>query len=146
MNFSQGSNPQFAAPPLSPLAAETAYGMDRAKAQKAIKTAWITAVVSGILTTIVAAFALSGVPELSTYEYALIDAGLIFGLAFGVFRKSRIAASMLVAYWIFNLVSTMRLSGGLLLRAVILGVFVEGVRGTFAHHKLQETTVLTSAG
>jgi hypothetical protein len=133
MSFSQGSNPDRS----------EAFGMNREAIDKSIKTTWIAAVVSLVLTTIAWGAAMAGVPELAAFEYAWIDVIIMAALAFGVYRRSRTAASLLVAYWLFN-IAMMGTSGAIVVRIILLGVFIQGVRATFAHHKLKDHQPATS--
>ena len=142
MSFSQGTNrydQQYPAPsPGAPSAGE-AFGMNREAIDKSIKFAWIAAVVSAVLTTIAWAVAMAGVPELAGFQYAWIDLIILAALAFGVFRRSRTAATLLVAYWIFN-IAMMGVSGAIAVRVIFLVFFVQGARAAFAHHKLKDQT------
>jgi hypothetical protein len=146
MNSSQGTNPfgqQYAAQGAGALSADEAFGMNREMVDKNIKTAWIAAVVSAVLTTVAWGAAMAGVPELAGFQYAWVDIVIIAALAFGVFRRSRTAATLLVAYWLFN-IAVMGVSGAIAVRVVFLVVFIQGARAAYAHHKLVEQQPATS--
>jgi len=107
------------------------------EANKKIKAAVTAAVISGTLTAIFAVFEVAG---FSRWE--LIDAGLVFGLAFGIYRKSRACAVILFAYWIFAKV--FMLADGMagwfgLPIAIVFGVyFFRGILGTFAYQRIKD--------
>lgn len=140
MNSSQSTSPSDQQNVATGAGAPTggqAFGMNREMIDKSIKTAWIAAVVSAVLTTVAWGAAMAGVPELAGFQYAWIDIVVIAALAFGVFHRSRTAATLLVAYWVFNL-AVMGVSGAIVVRIIFLVVFIQGARAAFAHHKLSE--------
>lgn len=112
------------------------FHMDLAQAQRRIKQAWICAVVSGVITAIASVLAASGVQELEIFKYAMVDALILFALAYGTYRKSRAAASALAGYWVFNMIY-LGLSGAVVVRVFFLAAFVLGAHATFVYHKLQ---------
>jgi hypothetical protein len=115
------------------------FHMDLAQAKSRIKQAWICAVISGVFTSIASVLAVTGVKELEIFRYSMVDALIVFALAYGIYRKSRAAASILAGYWVFNMFY-LGLSGAVALRLVFLAVFVVGARATFVYHKLQPAT------
>ena len=81
---------------------------------------------------VTAAAAILGDPGFGNWY--LIDVGLSFGLAYGVYRKSRISAILLFAYFVTNRVS---MNSGFSVATVTYGViFFLGVLGAFAHHAI----------
>jgi len=77
------------------------YRLKEAEAQ--IKLAWQAGIISGTLTLIFVLLSLAG------YDFtgfinasALIDVCLMFGLSFGIYKKSRIAAVLMLVYFAFN--------------------------------------------
>lgn len=111
---------------------------DRKNAQFAINEAFFAAVVVAVLTAIMATVeALKDTGEGFDAE-GFANAVLFVGIAFGIYRRSRIAAvSALVLYLIgrgFVWVTTGPKIGALPL--LITLAFLNGVRGTFAYHKL----------
>lgn len=121
----------------------------RALAASQIKQAWIAAVCSGAITLVVANAAMVGT-SLSgfTGAWELIDVALIFGLAYGIYRKSRACAVAMLVYFIISkivIVATTGQAAGIALAAVFCIFFVRGVTGTFAHHKLLESESATQA-
>lgn len=77
--------------------------------------------------------------------WSVLDGFFLIGLAVGVFLKSRIAAVVLVVYWVVNkwvLWSAFGfppLARNFLISAGMLYVFVEGLRGVCSYHKFQSS-------
>ena len=108
---------------------------------KKIKGAWIAALVSGTLTLGVVAYVVfSGSSMLSVDEWVLIDVVIIYGLAFGIYKKSRVAAVSMFVYFIINKVM-MYFDGetrGTWMAAIFLFLFAQGVHGCFQYHSLKK--------
>ena len=105
------------------------------KAERAITTAWQAAVVIGVVTAIVSVGGWLGA-DLS----GLLDALLVLGLAFGVYRRSRVASSLLVAYFLASSAFVIASSGRVALLVIRLFIALALVRGcivTFRFHELQ---------
>lgn len=106
--------------------------------RKQIKYAWVAASVSGLFTL---AFALAAISGTSIYGYTgweLVDAALVFGLAFGIYKKSRICAVATFAYFIGAKIYMMVDAGqpnGIVLAMVFAFFYYQGVMGTVAYHK-----------
>jgi len=83
---------------------------------------------------------------------SLLDAVLPFVLAFGVYRRSRVAACLLLAYWIFSKFHQLVTSGRIvtpLLGLLIVGwFFLNTVRAAFALHRTSaaEPDITSPAG
>ena len=109
--------------------------MNRQEATKHVGHAWKAAAFSGTLTAIVA---LIGVFDLGAWM--LVDAAIILGAAFGIYRGNRLAAIALVAYWLFNFVTFTLPNGfGGVPFSLIFGYFyTQGARGTIALHRLNQ--------
>ena len=120
--------------------------MDIEKANKAIKNAYIGGIGWGILILI---FTLSNFAPLD-----LLGAFVIFGLAFGIYKRSRICAVLMLILWILlvvdrgevlvkvpieskNLFSILTLAiVGIPFVGVLAYFFFQGIRGTIVYHKL----------
>jgi len=117
------------------------------KAMKRIYEAWIGAVIIGVLNILYFSYLImKGDPN---YNLGSIIIMLpIFPLAFGVYKKSRICAIILLSLTILETVATIYSvpfenwlkANWLIMRGVILYVFFDGVRGTVAYHKLLKNT------
>ncbi len=111
---------------------------DLEKANKRIKGAAIAGIISGIITLIVAFL---GLYESSLWN--LLDAALIFGLTFGVYKKNRTCAVILFIYWIVNKVLQLIAGETTIMwwffMAIFTTYFAQGILGTFSYQKLVKT-------
>jgi hypothetical protein len=111
-------------------AAENTLGLKKANNQ--IKTAWITGTIVGVVTLLVTLFL--------NNPYMFIDVVLAFGLSFGIYKKSRICAVIMLGYFIFSKILLWEiLKGnpiGLIVSIAFIYFFWQGVQGTFAYHKI----------
>lgn len=115
--------------------------MDHAKAQKHIRNCWIAGLVSGGVTLLVALAALLGFSFMGFSAWNLLDAGLMLGLAYGIYRNSRVCAVLLFAYFVISKVIMwvqFRNIAGLPLSLVFGYFFFMGILGTFAYHSLKK--------
>ncbi|MFA6980903.1 MAG: hypothetical protein WC209_16385 [Ignavibacteriaceae bacterium] len=104
--------------------------------EKKIRRGWIAGVILGILSLLITIYSLntpgnSALRE-SFNEWTFIDITICFGLSFGVYKKNKIAAILLLALFliprIIGFISTGNLkilSGG----AIFVYFFVEALRG-----------------
>ena len=68
---------------------------------KKIRGGWVATLILGILNTVVGALAVSGVLDNQLFnEWMFIDAVLMFGLAAGIYFKSRTAATIMFFYYL----------------------------------------------
>lgn len=118
--------------------------MDLKKAEDLIKVAWIAGVISGLLTLI---FSLAPGGMLETWSVG--DAILIFGLSFGIYKKSRICAVLMLVYFILSKMSMWAERGvgpGLPVALIFGYCFIQGIRGTFAYYKIVKLIGSREAG
>jgi len=121
--------------------------MDLVTAEKHIKRAWIIGIISGSLTLLLLLMASLGNDMLQGMGldlWSLLDVALVFGLTYGIYRKSRICAIVLFSYFILSKIYTMvemGQLGSLAISALFLYFLFQGIRGTWAYHKLQPRTV-----
>jgi hypothetical protein len=106
------------------------------KAEGQIKTAYWAAVISGVVTL---ALSLFGGGLLGFDLWSLLDVAVIWLLAFGVFKKNRACSILLLGYYLSGQIM-LRLdtgqAGGIPLAIVFTVFFIQGIRGTFAYHRL----------
>ena len=117
--------------------------------RKKIKSAWVAACISGTLTLVVTLIAMSGTELLGFDAWSFIDVALIFGLAFGIYKKSRTCAVVMLAYFVLSKIVLMIEAGkpsGLLMAFVFGYYFWQGVQGTFAYHKHKSVRAAAVAG
>lgn len=124
--------------------------------EKAIKYGWIAAVIAASITFIFAILGFFIHSDNPTIQYAfdpllLIDAVLIAVLAVFIFRKSRVAATLLFIYFVASKImiwmDTHSFSGGIL-AVLFIFLFGNAARATFIWHSkyknpvpVQEATV-----
>ena len=120
-------------PPTVEVADERPVPEVPAEILKKIKGAWVAAVISGSVTAV---FSLVGGMGLDSWS--LLDAAFIFGLAYGIYRKSRACAVLMLVYFIVSkVILTLETgkAGGLLVGLIFLYYYARGVVGTFAYRK-----------
>jgi serine/threonine-protein kinase len=108
------------------------------KVQKQIRNAWIAGTISGTITLAVVLFAMAGANILGFSAWQLIDVALIFALTFGIYRKSRVCAVVMLIYFIISkamLITQAGSSTGIITALIFLYYYGYGVAGTFAYHK-----------
>lgn len=106
---------------------------------KKIRNGWIAGLVSGVLTLVVTLLAMSGQKILFFNAWSLVDVALIFGLSFGIYRKSRVCAILMLVYFvgskIFIYAQAGFSGGGLIMPIIFCYCFFLGVQGTFLYHR-----------
>ena len=108
---------------------------------KKIKHGWVAALFSAGVTLVVTLIAMSGTEILGFSAWELFDVALILGLAFGIYKKSRTCAVLMLIYFIASKVLIMAETGkptGIPMALVFAYFFWQGVSGTFAYHKLKK--------
>ncbi|WP_454831653.1 hypothetical protein [Pseudoxanthomonas wuyuanensis] len=103
-----------------------------------IRYGWIAAVVSGTLTLAMTLIVILGQSEdalLGIWNF--VDVVLIFGLALGIYRSSRIAATLMFGYFLLSKILIMMETGkpdGLVLSIVFLIFYFRAMLSTFRFH------------
>ena len=131
------SNPYAA--PRANLQASEAEPAIPADVLKKIKNAWIAGIFSGCVTLAITLLAIGGTSVLGYSAWELIDVALIFGLTFGIYKKSRTCAILMLVYFVVSKIMLMidaRPSTGLVMAIVFIYFYAMGVVGTFQYHKL----------
>jgi hypothetical protein len=104
-----------------------------------IKHATVTGIISGCITLVVTLFALAGNEMLGFTGLELIDVVLIFGLTFGIYKKSRTCALIMLLYFVVSKIILIAENGpgggGGILALVFIYFYFQGVVGTFQYHK-----------
>jgi len=140
--------------PENPYPAPTADAVDPSseipdEILKKIRNAWVAAVVSGCLTLVVILLAMAGFNILGFSAWELIDVALVFGLAFGIYKKNRICAVVMFVYFVASKIFMAIDGGGLrgVPMAIVFGYFFwQGVSGTFAYHKHRKSSSMDGGG
>ncbi len=115
--------------------------MDLEKATRAITTDWIlTLLVGGSNIVLTIAYAMGGtIRDITLFNW--IDFVVTFALAFGIYKKSRIAAGIwLVYYLVTQLLIWLDsgVAGPPVFPIIFLYFFFQGFRGTMAYHQLKD--------
>ena len=109
---------------------------------KKIKGGWIAAIVSGVITlAMVLLVVYSGSKSAGNVVdlWNSLDVVFIFILAYGMYKKSRIAASIMFIYFLASKILIIAETGqpnGVLLSLMFLYYFFQAMVGTFQYHKL----------
>ncbi len=106
--------------------------------EKHIKRAWIAAVVSASMTLLLVLLSIGGIQIIPGLDvWAIIDAAIIAGFAFGIYRRSRVCAFLLLVYAVFN--EVYMISDGNKpspLRIIFIYYYFRGFLAAIAYHKL----------
>ncbi len=103
-----------------------------------IKQGWIAAIISGIFTLGVMIIAILS-DSLGKFVdlWTSIDVGLIFLLAFGIYKRSKVAATLMFIYYLSStlwlMISTGKMSG-ILLSIIFILIYFEAMVATFRYH------------
>ncbi|MBD2328726.1 hypothetical protein [Alkalinema sp. FACHB-956] len=105
---------------------------------------WAACFVMG-MTTIVAIASMFGLlpATFPVNAWALIDAALFAGIAWGIYQMSRVAAlAGLIIYCIERVYMQIALGpkvgAGIIVTMLLICAFINAVRGTFAYHRLKQ--------
>lgn len=104
---------------------------------KKIKNAWIAGVISIAVTVVFTLISMSGTDILGLDAFAFIDVFLMTIFTFGIYKKSRICAVLMLLLFAANKVIMWFNAGtvsGLPLALVFLWFYIMGVIGTFQYH------------
>ena len=117
--------------------------MDRKKAERSIENAGIAGILCGLLFLINILFAMLFLKvafgTLGIAFWFLLPVLIIFGLTYGIFKKSRACAVIMFIYFLNMQLGQWIQSGNLLWvpLTIIFGYFFfKGILGTFAYHKI----------
>ena len=116
--------------------------MTSQKIDKKIKHARIAAMISGIITLAGSIALFNKQPDLQfslINMLSLVDALIIFCMAYGIYRRSRLCAVLMFEYFLLSKLFIISVSthinlGTLIVGAIFLYFLFQGVRGTFAFH------------
>jgi len=105
---------------------------------KKINQAWAAGLISAGITFLVTIFAIFGVKLLSFNAWELLDVALILGLTYGIYRKSRVCAVLMLIYFLISkllMIQQNPKQSGMVLGVFFAYFYVQGVLGTFAYHR-----------
>ncbi len=112
---------------------------------KDIRNGWVAACISGVFTLVIVLIAVSGTPILNFDAWAFLDVALIFGLAFGVYRRSRVASTILLIYFVISKILLIVASGQAsgIVMAIIFGMYyTKAMIATYKIQALQKATLI----
>lgn len=115
------------------------FQVDSANVERHIKNAWVAALVSAAVTFVVSILPLFGVSLLGFDLWSLIDVALILLMAYGIYKKNRVAGvAMLVYFIISKIVLTLEnpSTSGIGLGLVFIYFFFMGMIAIFKYHSL----------
>lgn len=121
------------ADPLAPVEMPEAVERD-------IRNGWIAAVVSGSVTLAFTVLAIAGTSLYDFDAWGLADVGLVFAMAYGIHRRSRICALILFLYFLqakIFLFAAGASAASIPLALVFIYYFGRAVLGTLRHHRLR---------
>lgn len=107
-----------------------------------IRIAWGAAILSGLLTLGVTLYAMRAPGFMGFTAWGLLDVGLIFALAYGIYRRSRLCALAMVVYFVASkllLASSIGADAIGPAAIVFLVFYAMGVVGTVRWHALNKT-------
>ncbi len=111
---------------------------------KKIKHGWIAAIISGVMTLGVTLLAINTGALDGLYDiWSMVDVVLIFLLAFGIYKKSRFAATFMLLYFLLSKIWLIVETGkpsGLFFSLIFLYFYIQATVGTFQYHKLIKST------
>ncbi len=104
----------------------------------AIKVTWVTSIVVATLSVAIYVAARTWPDVWGKFAPGLLDVGIIVGLGYGVYRRSRVCAVLLLGFWLYSKLYQMYyLHTRLGAEAILIGyIFFMGARATFRIHTL----------
>jgi uncharacterized membrane protein len=108
---------------------------------KDIRNGWIAACISGTLTLIVTVIAMSGTEIQSFNAWSMLDVVFIFGLAFGIYKKSRAAATCMLIYFIVSKIILYIEAGkptGIVLAIIFGYYYAKAMAATYKWHSIKK--------
>jgi hypothetical protein len=104
---------------------------------KPIRHGWIAACISGLFTLVFAILAMMGQKIPGVSPWMLLDVAIIAGLGFGIYRKSRVCAVLMLVYFIASkiyMLTQTTSAGSIGMGVVFLYIYFQATRATFAYH------------
>ncbi len=108
---------------------------------KMIRAAVVGGSISMVITLVVTLVAVAGSPVLGFGAANFIDVALIAGLTFGIWRRSRTCAVLMLLYFVASKILMMVEAGkpgGIVMGLLFAYLYVQGVRGTFEYQRLRK--------
>jgi hypothetical protein len=123
------------------MAFRLAQWMERERANRGVRLGAAAGLVLGLTSLVLAAWAYASLGSVD--RLSLAEAAVLLPLSYGVHRRSRAAAILMLAYFLASRLAAMLDAGkpvGWLWMLVFGGLFAAGVRGTIDHRRLTRTS------
>lgn len=105
---------------------------------KKIRVGWIAAVITGAMTLVMMLIAINTDVLNEVFDiWSSVDVVLVFGLAYGIYRKSRIAASSMFVYFLISKIILIMESGqpgGMVITVLFIYFYFRAMIATFQYH------------
>jgi hypothetical protein len=105
---------------------------------KKIRNAWVAGIISTVVTLVFTLLAIAGTSIAGITGWQLLDVVLMAGLSYGIYRKSRTCAVLMLVYFLVSKILQVVEGGkpsGIVLALVFFYYYAHGVAATFAYHK-----------
>lgn len=126
-------------PPSASLDIAVAEIEPSAEIAKKIKGAWIAGCVSAGITLLFVLISLgAGSAIMGINGWAFVDIGIILGLAYGVYRKSRTCAVLLFLFFLLEkiaMLASAKSVGSVPIALIFIYLYGRGMVGTFQYHR-----------
>jgi hypothetical protein len=102
------------------------------------KTGWVTTLICGSMSLVMVLVRMSRAGAIGAEAWGFIDVVLMFGMAFGIYKKSRSCAVIMLLYYAAGKMVPLIAGGSYISIGVgllFLFAFLQGMFGTFAFHK-----------
>lgn len=110
------------------------------KANDQIKAAWGAGLVTAGFTAVgILAITIFEIELMGISLWSFLDVAVILGISYGVYRKSRVCAVLLFAFFLLSKLAIFIQAGKMpnILFTIFMGVlFYHGIPGTLAYHRL----------
>jgi len=106
---------------------------------KKIRNAWIAGLISTSVTLLLTLLAVTGTTITGFSAWQFLDVALVLGLTVGIYRKSRLCAMGMLAYFVISKIIGISETGrasGIAMALIFLYFYAQGVHGTFVYHRL----------
>ncbi len=114
-------------------------GMNLEAAQRHVKNAWVAGTVQVVVTVVFCLLSLTGTSVWGITIWNLVDAALLAGLSFGIYKYSRACSvAVFLLYFVNIAYYWKRHVLGWPIGLLFIYIYFQGVRGTFAFHQIHK--------
>jgi hypothetical protein len=109
-----------------------------------IRLGWAAALFSAGMTLVVTIAAMTGTESEIFSAWSLLDVAMILGLAFGIYKKSRVCAVLMLVYFVASKVFIVSQTGSfssIPVGLIFTYLYLQAVLGTFTYHKIVEANL-----